>query len=59
MISKWDQFFKFIGKFRYLGMVDLPQEFFIENCPINMEYLDINAGETTSGEYMFFMFNEN
>ena len=56
MISKWDQFFKFIGKFKYLGMVDLPQEFFIENCSINMEYLDIKAGETMfQGIYVFYV----
>ena len=34
ILSKVDQLFKFIGKFRYLEVEDLPQEFMIENCSI-------------------------
>ena len=34
ILGKGDQF-KFVGKFRYLRMKDLLQEFSIENCSIN------------------------
>ena len=34
ILGKGDQLFKFMGKFRYLGMEDLPQEFLVENSPI-------------------------
>ena len=51
-IVKGDQLFKFIGKFRYLGMEDLPQEFSVENCSINVEFLENKTGEITAGAYL-------
>ena len=36
ILGKGDQLFKFIGKFRYHGIEDLPQEFLIENSLINL-----------------------
>ena len=47
-----DQLFKLIGKFRYLMVEDLPQEFMIENCPINVELLENKKGEITAGTYL-------
>ena len=44
ILGKGDQFFKFIGKFRYLGMEDLPQEFLVENFSINVEVLKNKTG---------------
>ena len=32
ILGKGDQLFKFIVKFRFYGMEDLPQEFSTENC---------------------------
>ena len=43
ILGKGDQLFKFMGKFRYLGMEDLPQEFLVENSSINMEFLESNS----------------
>ena len=40
-----------VGKFRSLGMEDLPQEFLIENCFINVEFLENKTGEVTAGLY--------
>ena len=37
ILGKGNQLSKFIGKFRYLGVEDLPQELMIENYPINVE----------------------
>ena len=31
ILGKEEQLFRCVGKFRYLGMEDLPQEFLIEN----------------------------
>ena len=39
ILSKGDQLFKFIGKFRYLRMEDLPQEFLVEKSSINVVFL--------------------
>ena len=52
MLGKGDQLFKFIGKFRYLRMEDLPQEFFVEITSINMEFLENKTGEITAGAYL-------
>ena len=46
-LYKGDQLFKFIGKFRYLGMEDLPQEFYIDNCSTYVKFLDNKTGEIT------------
>ena len=40
-----------VGKFRSLGMEDLLQEFLIENCSINVEFLENKTGEVTAGLY--------
>ena len=52
ILSKGDQLFKFIGKFRYLGIEDLPQEFLIENSLINVQFLENKTGEITAGAYL-------
>lgn len=52
ILGNGDQLFKFIYKFRYLGIEDLSQEFFIENCSINVELLKNMAGKTTAGIYI-------
>ena len=52
MLGKGDQLFKFIGKFRYLGIEDLPQEFLIENSLINVQFLKNKTGEITDGAYL-------
>ena len=36
-------------------MKDLPQEFFIENSTINVEFLDNRIGEITAGVYRVFV----
>ena len=50
--GKRDQLFKFIGKFRYLGIKDLPQELLIEKFSINVEFFEIKTGEITAGKYL-------
>ena len=52
ILGKGDQLFKFIGKFRYLGIEDLPQEFLIEKSLINVQFLENNTGEITAGAYL-------
>ena len=52
IIGKGDQLFKFIGKFRYLGMEYLPQEFLVENSSINVEFLENKTREITAGAYL-------
>ena len=39
------QLFKFIGSFRYLGIEDLPQEFFVEISSVNVEFFENKTGE--------------
>ena len=63
-VSIWDSFdldcilqkgfflFKSLNKYRYLSMKDLPQEFFIENSSINVQFLNIRTGEITAGAYL-------
>ena len=41
-----------VGKFRSLGMEDLPQEFLTENCFINVEFLENKTWEVTAGLYL-------
>ena len=38
ILGEGDQLFKFVGKFRYLGMEDLSQEFLIENSSVNVDF---------------------
>ena len=52
ILGKGNQLFKIIGKFRYLRLEDLPQEFMIENCPINVELLENKKEEITAGTYL-------
>ena len=52
MLQKGDLLFKSLCNYRYLGMEDLPQEFFIENSSINVEFLNIRTGEITAGAYL-------
>ena len=37
--------FKSLNNYRYLGVEDLPQEFFIENLSINVEFIDNRTGK--------------
>ena len=50
ILDKGDQLFTIIGKFRYLGVKDLSQEFMIENSLINVELLENNTREITAGD---------
>ena len=52
ILDKRNQLFKFIDKFRYLGVEDLPQEFMKENSPIYVELLENKTGESTAGAYL-------
>ena len=52
ILHKGDHLFKFTGKFRYLGMEDLPQEFLEENFSINVEFLKNKTGYITPGAYL-------
>ena len=51
ILSKGNQLFKFIGKFRYLWIDDLPQEFLIEN-PEKVIFLENKTGKITAGSYL-------
>ena len=44
--------FKSLNNYRYFGMEDLPQDFFIENSSINIEFLNDRNGEITAGAYL-------
>ena len=39
-LCKRDSLLKFIGKFKYLGMEDLPQKLLVEISSINMESIE-------------------
>ena len=52
ILARGDQLFKFIGKFRYLGVEDLPQEFLLENYSMNVEFVENKTGEITAGAYL-------
>ena len=52
ILGKGDQLFKFIDKYRYLGVEGLPQEFMIENCQINVELMEKKTGEITAVAYL-------
>ena len=47
ILQKGDLLFKSLNNYRHLGMEDLPQDFFIENVSINIEFLNIRTGEIT------------
>ena len=44
--------FKPLNNYRYLGMEDLPQEFFIENSSVNIEFPNIRTREVTSEAHL-------
>ena len=50
VLGEEDQLFKFIDKFRYLGLEDLTQ-FLIKNSSVNVEFLENKTGEITAGTY--------
>ena len=52
ILGKGDQLFKSLGNFRYLGMEDLPQVFLLEGFAINVQFLEIMAGEITAVAYL-------
>ena len=39
ILGKGDHLFKLIGKFRCLGMEDLPEEYLIKNSSVNVKLL--------------------
>ena len=49
--QKGDLLFKSLNNYKYLGMEDLPKEFFIENLSINVKCLNIRNGEIITGAY--------
>ena len=51
ILQKGDLLFKSVNNYRYLGMEDSPEEFFIENLSINVELLNIRTGEITAGRH--------
>ena len=52
ILREGDQLFKFIEKFRYIGMEKLRQEFLVENNSITVEFLENKRGEITAGAYL-------
>ena len=52
ILGKGNQLFKSVGKCRYLGMEDLPEEFFLECFTVNVQFLEIKTGKITTGAYL-------
>ena len=52
IVGKGNQLFTFIGKFRYLGIEDLPQNFSIGNSSVKVELLKSKTGEITAGSHL-------
>ena len=52
ILGKGDQLFKSVGKCRYLGMEDLPEEFLLECFTVNVQFLEIKTGKITTGTYL-------
>ena len=52
ILCEGGQLFKFIGKFRFLGMENLPQEFLVVNSSINSEFLEKKTREIIAGAYL-------
>ena len=44
ILGKVDRFHKFIGKFRYVRVKVLPNEFLIDNSSIKVEFREYKAG---------------
>ena len=55
ILGKGGKLFKFISKFRYLGIEGLPQEFFIENSLINVQFLENKTGQITAAVYLLYI----
>ena len=55
ILQKRDIFFKSLNNYRYFGMEDLPQEFFIENYSMNVEFLNNRTREITAGANLVFI----
>ena len=51
ILQKRDESFKFINRFRNLVVEVLPQRFLIENCLIDIEFLENRLGQITAGAY--------
>ena len=58
ILGKWDQSFKSIKKFRYLGIQDLSQELLVENRFINVEFLKTKTVEITTGASLISVVND-
>ena len=52
ILQKGNVLFKSLNNYRYFGMEDLPQEFFIGTLLVNVECLNIRTGEITAGAYL-------
>ena len=52
ILQKGDLLLKSLNNYRYLGMEDLPQEFFTENSSVNVEFLNIRTVEITAVAYL-------
>ena len=51
-LEKRGNLVKYIITFRYVGVEDLPHEFLIEHCLINVDFLDNRTGPITAGVYL-------
>ena len=52
LLGKGGHLFKFIGKFRYRGVEDLPQELLVEKPCISVKFLETKTREITAGTYL-------
>ena len=52
ILQKGDLLFKSLNNYRYLGMEDLLQEFYIGNSAINVEFLNHRTKDITAGAYL-------
>ena len=55
ILGKEGQLFKSISKFIYLGIEELPREFFIECISVNVPFLKSNWGKITAESYLVFL----
>ena len=54
ILDKGDDLFKCIGKFRFLGMEDLLQDFLTKNSSTNVKFLENKTREIAAGAYLLF-----
>ena len=52
ILQKGDLLFNSLNNYRYLGTEDLPQELFIRNLSINVEFINNKIGEITATAYL-------